>query len=526
MKKIIVTTILLASSLVYGFQSIEELKVNMGAAKTPDEKGQLATSISYSYSKVMPDSGIVYGERALLWAEEAQNTFEAARANSAIGINYMSKAVYPLALEFQTKALKQFMDMDSLKHAAGTESNISLIFMKKANYKLAMKHAINALKGYEKLGIKHRQGVVLENIGTLFFRQGEFEKTKEYYDRALKLYIQESDSAGIARNRGNIGMMLSKMGQYAESSEAQFEALSINRRMRNQQSVAINLANIGMVESRRGNYEKALVYYDSAQVMNIALGAEFNVITTQGNIGGIYMEMSKRPDGKFDSQILDKGISELEESIEKCLTLSIGDPAINFYKDLGEAYALKGDYEKALEIFKAREILKDSIHSASNKISLESMAAAHDLTMINRDLQLKERELKIKDLELNESQQRVVLFVMGFIILVLMGLVSIFLLRKARLRNKKLKEINELYAGRIEEQLASLKKHATVLDEITYMQAHHVREPVATILGMVEHFNLKDPHDPMNIFIIENLSKVAGKLDVAVREVINKKEEV
>ncbi|WP_417612915.1 tetratricopeptide repeat protein [Owenweeksia hongkongensis] len=526
MKKIIVATFLLICGFAHSSQSIEGLKAKMDTSETLAQKAHFASSISYSYSKVMPDSGLAYGKRALRWAEEADDVFEAARANSVIGINYMAKAVYPLALEFQTKALKQFIDMDSLGQVAATESNISLIFMNQANYKLAMEHAINALKEYEKLDANEKQGAVLENIGTLFFRQGEYEKTKEYYNRALELYTQENDSAGIARNRGNIGMILTRMGQYAEAWASQVEGLSINRQMGNQRSAAINLANIGMIEARRGNYKKALAYYDSAQAINMSLGAEFNAITTQGNIGGIYMEMSKLPDGKYDLQILNKGISELEESIEKCLALSIGDPAINFYKDLGEAYALKGDYEKALEIFKAREILKDSIHSASNKISLESMAAAHDLTMINRDLQLKERELRIKDLELNESQQRVVLFVMGFIILVLMGLVSIFLLRKARLRNKKLKEINELYAGRIEEQLVSLKKHATVLDEITYMQAHHVREPVATILGMVEHFNLKDPHDPMNIFIIENLSKVAGKLDVAVREVINKKEEV
>src|SRR5690606_37077137 len=117
-------------------------------------------------------------------------------------------------------------------------------------------------------------------------------------------------------------------------------------------------------------------------------------------------------------------------------------------------------------------------------------------------------------------------YVMGLIIVILAGIVVAYLLCKYIKRNKLLAKSNEMYAGKIEEQLASLKKHATILDEITYMQAHHVREPVATILGMVEHFNYDNLSDPMNLFIVENLDRVARQLDVAVREVINKKEEV
>jgi len=62
-----------------------------------------------------------------------------------------------------------------------------------------------------------------------------------------------------------------------------------------------------------------------------------------------------------------------------------------------------------------------------------------------------------------------------------------------------------------------------VLEEIAEIQSHDVRGPVATILGLVQLFNMEDYYDPANKVVIEGIHKITDELDIAVQEVVEKK---
>ena len=61
-----------------------------------------------------------------------------------------------------------------------------------------------------------------------------------------------------------------------------------------------------------------------------------------------------------------------------------------------------------------------------------------------------------------------------------------------------------------------------MLSDIAHIQAHQVRGPVATILGLIQIFNYDDPTDPINKEVMEGLSVVTERLDTVVKEVIYK----
>lgn len=526
MKRLLFLSFVLILNTLYGAKSLPDLKLELKNASTIEEEVHAVINIAYMFSRTIPDSGLAYGQIGLQKALENKLKYEEARANSAIGINHFVKSEYKLALSHQIKALQQYEALDSTEQVAGANANISLIFKNQSDYRKAMEYALKALTKYNEIGEVKNKAIVLENIGTLFFRQGQNDKATEYYQRAYVIYESEKDSIGIARNKGNMGMVLSGVGKYEGANAAFKEALYLNKILGNRRSVQVNYGNMGLLEFRMKNYKKALSYYDSSQVETKVLGAKLAYAANLGNIGEVYVEMAKQNGATVDLKVLDEGINYLQEGIMGCLELQSADPALGFYPKLSEAYALKGDYKSALEAGKKGGQLKDSIHSVANRISVENMEAVHNLAIVAHDLKAKNQELKIKKLELSKARQQLALYLMGFAILILVGAVAVYFMRKYKRKSKMLAESNELYATKIEEQLASLTKHATVLDEITYMQAHHVREPVATILGMVEHFNMDNPNDPMNIFIMENLHRVSEQLDVAVREVINKKDEV
>jgi PAS domain-containing protein len=77
-----------------------------------------------------------------------------------------------------------------------------------------------------------------------------------------------------------------------------------------------------------------------------------------------------------------------------------------------------------------------------------------------------------------------------------------------------IQDVSELrrHMQRIEMQNKRLKK-------IAWVQSHRMRSPVATILGMVELFNVEDPSDPMNGEIINNVKELTQKLDSMIHEV-------
>jgi signal transduction histidine kinase len=72
---------------------------------------------------------------------------------------------------------------------------------------------------------------------------------------------------------------------------------------------------------------------------------------------------------------------------------------------------------------------------------------------------------------------------------------------------------------RIEEQNARLR-------EIADIESHKVRGPVATILGLEQLFNYEDLNDPINKEIIQGITKMTKDLDVVIRDVVRRSNEI
>ncbi len=75
-------------------------------------------------------------------------------------------------------------------------------------------------------------------------------------------------------------------------------------------------------------------------------------------------------------------------------------------------------------------------------------------------------------------------------------------------------DVSELrnHMQKIEQQNRRLRK-------IAWVQSHRMRSPVATILGIADLLNDKDPSDPMNVEIIKNIKELTKKLDAMIHEV-------
>lgn len=69
-----------------------------------------------------------------------------------------------------------------------------------------------------------------------------------------------------------------------------------------------------------------------------------------------------------------------------------------------------------------------------------------------------------------------------------------------------------LYIEKIQTQNQRLK-------DIAWIQSHKVRAPVASILGLVQLFNLKTPEDAVNTEVLQGIQEAATTLDEVIREI-------
>ncbi len=76
------------------------------------------------------------------------------------------------------------------------------------------------------------------------------------------------------------------------------------------------------------------------------------------------------------------------------------------------------------------------------------------------------------------------------------------------------------------EHLTKIELQNQKMREIAWIQSHKVRGPVSTILGLVQLFNMEQPHDATNQTVLEGIKETTQYLDEVIREIVTKAKEI
>ena len=108
----------------------------------------------------------------------------------------------------------------------------------------------------------------------------------------------------------------------------------------------------------------------------------------------------------------------------------------------------------------------------------------------------------------------------------IIGYFTIYHTRRRKIRERKLLENERRLDQRVKESLDEIEKQYDALREIAEIQSHQVRAPVATILGLIDLFNFKDPADPGNHDILVKLKAATETFDKVIEEVVKMTNEI
>jgi signal transduction histidine kinase len=83
--------------------------------------------------------------------------------------------------------------------------------------------------------------------------------------------------------------------------------------------------------------------------------------------------------------------------------------------------------------------------------------------------------------------------------------------------NEELKDLNKSLEGRIDERTRQIIQQNQRLAEYTFVNAHKLRAPIASILGLINLFQQADAREQR--VIIKHLKTCADQLDVTIRTI-------
>jgi len=347
-----------------------------------------------------------------------------------------------------------------------------------------------------------RAGLLLD-IGDIHLAMLNPDKAFENYDKAHDIGLAIGELDFQIKSLTGIGKTYRLKNDFQSAINNYENALKLchqSNQFRDEVKVLNELANTYL---DTWVFPKALAFADSSRRLAEDQSYIDLLSKTYTTLGNIYIRQNK-----YDLAI---------PYLQKALSISQKTNVLEDEKDawfaLSGAYDHSGDYAKALDAFRNYITIKDSVNT---------LAKANEF--LRKDLENDFKQQQFADSVRNASiynknieRQRTITYT-GFAGLVLVLLLAFFVYRNYNIQRK----YNELLSREKKSHLAHIEAQSNVLSDIAHIQAHQVRGPVATILGLVQLFNYDDPTDPVNKEVMEGLGSVTEKLDTVVKEVILK----
>jgi tetratricopeptide (TPR) repeat protein len=274
------------------------------------------------------------------------------------------------------------------------------------------------------------------------------------------------------------------------------------------------------------NYREALRSHAEALKISEEIKSRSGIAVNHGNLGAVYFSMAtdsgRALSGAAKASALQNAINHLEEAVRICKEINFAGPLVEFNQLLSDAYAKAGNYKRSLGAYKEYIATKDSLYSTQSRAEIANLETKREMGLREKNLLIKEKQLQINKLQIAEKRnERIIFIVSTALLLVLVG-VSLKTLQRYRTSNRALRAEKDKYLDQVESQIDRLKKQSLVLDEISHIQSHDIRGPVATILGLTYLFNLENTADPQNKFVIEGITSVTKQLDQVIKNVVEK----
>lgn len=440
-----------------------------------------------------------------------------------IGLAYWAQSDMSTAITYYFAGLRIATDHHHAQEAADLTGNIGTAYNGMGQYREALGYLHQARKMQQALKNEWREASIANNIGDSYLALGLPDSARWAYQLALQKSKEQHYRLGESTNIRNLGNVLEFEKKFAEALEHYRQCLAISEEIADARGVILsnksmasvylktnqpNLAYrhaeaalaralkgklkayirdsyelLATISERQGDrlkafdfYKKHILYKDSIQ--NIKVISEVNA-----------QRFRYETESKLNEIAMLKKESELQAAEVKLRNNQL------FYL-IVVLVVLFGALAFAIWNHRAVEKRNKMLNEKNQEIEAQRFELAHqrdELTALNGELVLRQNELSEKNTEIESM-------------------------------NQKIMETNNNLERIVQERTDQLQKQNEQLAQYAHFNAHQLRAPVASILGLSSLLQ-KPGTEQEKEELAAHLRRATEKLDSIIREMSNTLEE-
>jgi uncharacterized protein YoxC len=324
-----------------------------------------------------------------------------------------------------------------------------------------------------------------------------YQKAIYFHEEALKIAIENDDQTGISYNLDNISRVKFYQNKIDEAILMQLDALKIREANQDLYGISRSYLSLGEFYAAKNNLNKAYDYYL-------------------------------------------KGLS-IAKKIGRKEVIS------SFHNSLYETYKKQGNFEKATYHLELHTVYEDSLFNVEIESKTIELKAKHAFEQKANQLKEEKEKERLIFITKSENQRYIIILISLFIVFLIVLIISIQLSKlKVQLSYKKLEEANkeiqqkteELHSSfetlthqkneinelnfslqeKVTQRTKNLEEAYQQLRDFSYANSHHLRKPVANLLGLCEAISKNKIDDPENKEIINMMRESSIELDTIIHE--------
>lgn len=396
-------------------------------------------------------------------------------------------------------------------------------------YELALRHYLLSARTYENLNDSLGLGRTYNNIGEVYKKINEYEKSLDYLLASLSL---KKNKAPISLY--NVGELYLFMNEDNKAGKYFQESLAVAIDIEDNRAIAYCYWGLGKLKAKEKNYDQAIALFSQSLHTWQALGEVRSIIQLHQEIGLVFNIQKKFADAKVS----------LEKAEELALTINVPDLKL---KNYFLAYAIdsaQGNLANALQALRQYNLLKDSVYNLQKAEQISRLQTVYETEVRAREYKDLRYQQTLDNAQL--KNQRIIIFVISLGLL-LTSIMAIFLYRQQKqilLSNKELgdknekiiiqndaiqrqaielkklnqelTDLNKNLESRIQERTQQLYLQNQKLTDYLFVNAHKLRAPIATILGLVNLIERLKPDEITEA--ISHLKNCGEQLDRVIHD--------
>jgi tetratricopeptide (TPR) repeat protein len=462
---------------------LDSLLRQLATRPKDDARVELLLKISYAHVYAYRDSAIIYGKQAQVLAEKSGLPSQKSTALRHQGLGYLTKGDLATALRFFDQSLAVARPTGNLSIVGLGLSSLGLVYLEMGNYPLAAQYYHQALAILQQVRAEQHYALVLSNLGYIHANLDHPDSAEYFFARAAPLAKQHRPDFGafIHNNLANLHLQAGRREQ-ARRSLALAQALA--QQYDDQQDLSDGARLLAELHLAQGDLDSALAQADRSLRIAQAVNLKRNIYQAY-QVGSQIYEAKRDTPAAFAHY---KKATVYKDSVQSKLAQN-ALLLFEMEKKQGETVQLRLAQQRQQMIVNTSLLallLLSSLGVALWVSYRKTKKVNRALTLANQHLQETKEEVMAQNEELQLYQEEI-------------------------------KGLNDSLERLVGEKSSELAQRNLQLTEYAFFNAHGLRAPVATILGLYEVLRLSpDPAERERV--VGMVGTAVAQLDAQVRE--------